>query len=69
MFAGILGISLIAMVSLFVMVISGHVAKGNLWAAVALIPIVGFALAILLLIALVVLNILRRGRAAKVAGK
>lgn len=66
MFTAILGISVIG---LFALIIGGPAAKGDVWAAVALIPFLGFPLAILLLILLVILNIVRRGRAAKVAGK
>jgi len=66
MFAAILGLSIIALFALF---IGGPKATGNVWSAVALVPFLGFPIAILLLIALVVLNIVRRGRAAKVAGK
>lgn len=66
MFAAILGLSIIALFALF---IGGPKATGDIWSAVALVPFLGFPIAILLLIALVVLNIVRRGRAAKVAGK
>jgi hypothetical protein len=66
MFLTILGFSVVAIIALF---IGGPDKAGAIWTAVALVPFIGIPLAFILLITLVVLNAVRRGRAAKGAGK
>jgi hypothetical protein len=66
MFAAIVGISVIAMIAL--LIAAGN-AKGPIWASVALLPLIGLPIAIILLVVLLVLNAVRRGRAAKGADK
>jgi hypothetical protein len=66
MFFAILGLGIAAIVALL---IAGVNAKGDFWAAVQLTPLIALPLSIILLVVLVVLNAVRRGRAAKVASK
>jgi hypothetical protein len=66
MFLTILGLSVVAIIALF---IGGPTKSGDIWTAVALLPVIGIPLSFLLLIALIVMNAVRRGRAAKGAGK
>jgi hypothetical protein len=66
MFGSILGISVIALIAL---IAGGPTKSGAIWTAVALLPFIGIPLSLILLISLVILNGVRRGRAAKGAGK
>jgi hypothetical protein len=66
MFAAVLGLSVIAIIALFV---AGVNATGEFWAIIQVLPLIGLPLAMVLLITLIVLNAVRRSRAAKVAGK
>jgi hypothetical protein len=66
MFAAILGLSVAGMIAL---IIAGGTANGPIWAAVALVVFLGLPISIVLLIVLLVLNAVRRTRAAKGAGK
>jgi hypothetical protein len=65
-FFAILGMSVLAIVAL---IIGGPDKSGSIWTTVALIPFLGIPLSFLLLVSLLVLNGVRRGRAAKGAGK
>ena len=62
MFIAILGLSIAAMLAI---IIVGANATGPIWSAVTLLPLIGFPIAILLLVSVVILNAVRRGRAAK----
>ncbi len=66
MFASILGLSILAIIALF---IAGVNAKGALWSIVQILPLIGLPLSVILLVVLVILNGVRRSRAAKVASK
>ena len=66
MIVTILGLSVVAILALL---IGGPTKSGDIWTTVALVPFIGIPLSFVLLIALIVLNAVRRGRAAKGAGK
>lgn len=66
MFLSMLGLAVVAIVALF---IGGPTKTGSIWTAVALVPAIGIPLAFILLISLIVMNAMRRGRAAKGARK
>jgi uncharacterized membrane protein YdjX (TVP38/TMEM64 family) len=66
MFASVLGLSILAIIALFI----GNVhAQGGLWPVVQILPLIGLPLAIIMLVALLVLNGRRRARDARDAGK
>ncbi|MCW2783210.1 MAG: hypothetical protein JWR35_3659 [Marmoricola sp.] len=66
MFGALLALSVIAIIAL---IVGGPTKSGAIWTAVALLPAIGIPLSLLLLISLVILNGVRRGRAAKGARK
>jgi uncharacterized membrane protein YdjX (TVP38/TMEM64 family) len=66
MFASILVLSIVAIIALF---IGNASAKGGFWPVVQILPLIGLPLAILLLITLLVLTAIRRGRDARDADK
>jgi hypothetical protein len=66
MMFSILGLSVIAIIAL---IVGGPTKSGAIWTSVALVPFIGLPLGFILLIVLVVLSSIRRGRAAKVASK
>ena len=66
MFLSILVLSVAAILAL---IIGGPEKTGPIWTSVALVPFIGLPLSFLLIISLVILNAVRRGRAAKGARK
>lgn len=70
MVAAAIGLSLLAIVITLVTRLLGQTDyDGGIWAFILVLPLVGFPIGFLLLIVLIILTAVRRGRAARDAGK
>jgi hypothetical protein len=69
MVASIIGLSILAIVAILIGYGTGVNKGGGIWQAVDLLPGIGLPIGFVLIIVLLVLNAVRRTRAAKGAGK
>jgi hypothetical protein len=65
-FITILALSIAAIFALF---IAGSNAKGNFWAIIQILPLIGLPISFIMIIIMLVIGTRRRSRAAKGAGK
>jgi hypothetical protein len=66
---GILGVSVLAIAVLLIAKASGAAISGMLWATIAVLPLIGLPLGVLLVIVFLILSTVRRRRLAPDAGR
>jgi CDP-diglyceride synthetase len=68
MVASSIGLSLIAIFAVLIASLAGADTSEGAWPTVVLLPLIGFPIGFVLIFALLITNIIKRGRAAKDAG-
>jgi hypothetical protein len=67
--AGIIGLSLLAIVALFIAGAAGVVTNTGIWPSVVVLPLIGLPIGLLLIVVFLIISTMRRRRLAQDAGR